>query len=55
MEKERDGLSRADSHRCQVLAVSRGMRSIKGMASAPKSPLIPRIVGVSDCTLLRGG
>lgn len=55
MEKERDGLSRADSHRCQVLAISGGVRSIKGMDSVPGSPIIPRIIDISDCTLLRSG
>lgn len=55
MEKERDRLSRADSHRCQVLAMSGGIRSVKGMDSAPRSTLIPGIVDVSDCILLRRG
>lgn len=55
MEKERDGLSRADSHCCQVLATSGGIRSVKGIDSVPRSLLIPRIIDVSGCTLLRSG
>lgn len=38
MEREGDGLSCADSHGWEVLAVSGGMRSVKGMDSVPGSP-----------------
>lgn len=55
MEKEIDGLPCADSRGCRVLAMPGGVRSIKGMDSVPGSPIIPRIIDVSDCTLLWSG